>query len=90
MSTSPSWAGTIFQEFTDPRSKGANTVTLFTVRVQVGQRGVLTVALESRPGLPSDEDEHLPGSDVAGRALAEPAQRQHPPSVPGNLPGRPA
>ena len=28
MSTSPSWAGTTFQEFTDPRSKGASTVTV--------------------------------------------------------------
>jgi hypothetical protein len=29
MSTSPreGWAGTSFQEFTDPHSKGANTVT---------------------------------------------------------------
>ena len=52
--------------------------------------GVLAVALEGRPGLPLDEDEHLPGSDVAGRALPEPAQGQHAPSVPGDLTGRPA
>ena len=90
MSTSPSWAGTTFQEFTDPDSKGASTVTLFTVRVQVGQRGVLSVALEGRPGLPFDQDEYLPGSDVACRALPETAQGQHAPSVPGDLPGRPA
>jgi hypothetical protein len=59
----------------------------FPVRVQVGQRGVLTVALEGRPGFPLDEDEYLPGSDVACRALPEPAQDQHAPSVPGDLPG---
>ena len=62
----------------------------FPVRVQVGQRGVLTVALKGRPRLPFDQDEHLPGSDVADRALPEPAQGQHAPSVPGDLAGRPA
>lgn len=49
------------------------------VRMQVGQRGVLPVALEGRPGLPFDEDEHLPRSDVARRALPEPAQSKHAP-----------
>ena len=62
----------------------------FPVRMQVGQRGVLAVALEGRPGLPFDEDEHLPRSDVAGHAFPEPAQGHHASSVPGNLPGRPA
>ena len=60
------------------------------MRVQIRQRGALAVALEGRPGLPFDEDEHLPGSDIARRALPEPAQGQHMPSVPGDLTGRPA
>jgi len=43
-----------------------------------------------RPGLPLDEDEYLPGSNVACRTLPEPAQGQHAPAVPGDLAGRPA
>jgi hypothetical protein len=62
----------------------------FPVWVQICQRGILAVALEGRPGLPLDENEHLPGSYVACRALPEPAQGQHAPSVPDNLTGRPA
>jgi hypothetical protein len=31
------------------------------VRVQAGQRGILAVAVKGRPGLPFDEDQHLPG-----------------------------
>ena len=62
----------------------------FPVRVQVGQCGVLAVAVEGRPGLPLDEDEHLPGGDVAGHAFPEPAQGHHVSSVPGNLAGRSA
>ena len=45
----------------------------FAMRVQASQRRILPVALEGRPGLPFDEDEYLPGSDIAGRALPEPA-----------------
>ena len=55
------------------------------MRVQVCQRRVLPVALEGRPGLPFDDDEYLPSSDVTCRALPEPAQGQHAPCVPGDL-----
>src|SRR6185436_4223450 len=51
------------------------------VRMQVGELRVVAVAVESRLRIPLDQDQHLARLDVAGRGLAELAERHHAPAV---------
>lgn len=43
--------------------------------MQVGQQRVIAVRVEGLPGLPLDEDEYLPGRDVADQRFVELAER---------------
>src|SRR3954462_9592548 len=54
---------------------------LYPVGMQIGEPGVVAIAVERRLRLPLHEDEHLPRVDLADHRVAKLAERDDPPAV---------